>query len=437
MISLQRFMLIDFVEVLVMIEVKNLVKSYGKKRALDNISFSVKRGEILGFLGPNGAGKSTTMNILTGYLSSTSGSVEIDGIDVMEKPIKTKEKIGYLPENPPLYQDMTVEDYLSFVFDLKKVKENKQKHLEEICEITGIIDVCKRLIKNLSKGYKQRVGLAQALIGFPPVLILDEPTVGLDPKQIIEIRNLIKNFANKHTVILSSHVLSEIQAICERVLVINNGKIVADDTPEKLSANIAGNEKLHITIDGNEEKVYDIIKNTQGVVTVQKLGKDQDGNYSFDIECLPNCDMRKTLARAVNSTGAILLSAVNIQLSLEDIFLKLTENDEMNEKLFDDNTDNDLIKNSIDDKSENELPGDATCDEFNTEKNCCDDNKINTKKSLVASEQNKNNQIENKEKQDEKQSNTDETNEKNYDVSDDIEDSSQLINNGSNQGGKN
>ncbi len=314
-----------------MIEVKNLIKCYGKKRALDDISFVVKEGEILGFLGPNGAGKSTTMNIITGYLSSTYGRVEIDGIDMSQKPLKAKQKIGYLPETPPLYQDMTVIDYLDFVYQLKKVKEDEDEHLGEICKIVGLTDVCNRLIKNLSKGYKQRVGLAQALVGFPPVLILDEPTVGLDPKQIIEIRNLIKNLSQKHTVILSSHVLPEIQAICERVLVINNGKIVADDTPEKLSASITGNTRLRVTIDGDKDKVCEVIKSVDGVVSVKEAEVDAESEdsetCSFDIECLPDYDLRKALAMAVNSTGAILLSAVNVQMSLEDIFLKLTEDD--------------------------------------------------------------------------------------------------------------
>ncbi len=353
-----------------MIKVRNLVKNYGKKCALDNISFTVKEGEILGFLGPNGAGKSTTMNILTGYLSSTSGNVEIDGIDVMKKPIKTKEKIGYLPENPPLYQDMTVEDYLSFVFDLKKIKKDKQEHLEEICKIVGISDVCKRLIKNLSKGYKQRVGLAQALVGFPAVLILDEPTVGLDPKQIIEIRNLIKSFAQKHTVILSSHVLPEIQAICERVLVINNGKIVADDTPEKLSANITGNDKMRVVIDGDEDEVYELIKNIEGIVTVKKLENENEDSCSFDIEYLPGSDMRKTLAKAVNSTGAILLSAVNIQLSLEDIFLKLTED---NEEALEDEKEEDEMSLQAGDKNDEEAEIETSSYEGNQEEVCCDE----------------------------------------------------------------
>ncbi|MEG1584989.1 MAG: ATP-binding cassette domain-containing protein, partial [Anaerovorax sp.] len=218
-----------------MIEVSKLTKCYGDKRAVDNISFTVNQGEILGFLGPNGAGKSTTMNILTGYISSTSGTAKIDGLDILEDPIGAKKRIGYLPEHPPLYMDMTVWAYLMFVYQLKKVQLPRQEHLEQICRKVKILEVKNRVIKNLSKGYRQRVGLAQALIGNPEVLVLDEPTVGLDPKQIIEIRNLIKSLGENHTVILSSHILPEVQAICDRVVVINNGMIVADDTADNLS----------------------------------------------------------------------------------------------------------------------------------------------------------------------------------------------------------
>ena len=231
-----------------MIEVKNLTKSYGDKKAINGISFTVEDGEILGFLGPNGAGKSTTMNILTGYISSTSGSAIINGVDIFEEPLKAKKNIGYLPEIPPLYIDMTVKDYLNFVYDLKKCKLPRKAHLKDVCELVQITDVYERIIKNLSKGYKQRVGLAQALIGNPPVLILDEPTVGLDPKQIIEIRTLIKKLGKKHTVILSSHILSEIQAVCDRVIIINKGKVAAEDTIDNLSKTVSGDHRLPLEI---------------------------------------------------------------------------------------------------------------------------------------------------------------------------------------------
>lgn len=218
-----------------MIEVTNLSKRYGASKVVNNISFAIKSGEIVGFLGPNGAGKSTTMNMLTGYLSSSSGSAKIAGFDILDDAQDAKKHIGYLPEQPPLYLDMTVKEYLNFVYDLKKTKIPRAAHIAEICSLVKIDDVYKRMIKNLSKGYRQRVGIAQALIGNPDVLILDEPTVGLDPKQIIEIRTLIKKLGSKHTVIISSHILSEVQAVCDRILVINNGTIVADDTPDNLS----------------------------------------------------------------------------------------------------------------------------------------------------------------------------------------------------------
>ena len=218
------------------IEICGLTKKYGSKKAVDNISFKVRRGEILGFLGPNGAGKSTTMNILTGYISATSGSVRVDGLDVLENPKEVKKKIGYLPENPPLYFDMTVREYLKFVYELKGAKKPEREHIDEVMEIARISHMADRMIKNLSKGYKQRVGLAQALIGDPEVLILDEPTVGLDPKQIIEIRNVIRELGKDRTVILSTHILQEVSAVCDRVAIINRGRLVALDTLESLSA---------------------------------------------------------------------------------------------------------------------------------------------------------------------------------------------------------
>lgn len=227
-----------------MIEVRNIVKKYGDKYAVNDISFAVNSGEIVGFLGPNGAGKSTTMNILTGYLSATSGTVKIDGHDILEEPTKAKRLIGFLPELPPLYMDMTVREYLDFVYDLKGCKFPRRPHIDEICELIKITDVYNRMIKNLSKGYKQRVGFAQALIGNPPVLILDEPTVGLDPRQIIEIRSLVKKLGKTHTVILSTHILQEVQSVCDRIIVINKGQLVADGDADTLTYKVAGNRKL-------------------------------------------------------------------------------------------------------------------------------------------------------------------------------------------------
>ena len=231
-----------------MVEVKNLTKRYGVNMALNNVSFKVEEGTIVGFLGPNGAGKSTTMNIVTGYLSATSGEVTVSGKNTLDEPNEVKKLIGYLPEQPPLYLDMTVKEYLNFMYELKKVKLPREKHIKEICQLTKIDNVYDRLIGNLSKGYRQRVGIAQALLGNPPVLILDEPTVGLDPKQIIEIRTLIKNLGRNHTVILSSHILPEVQAVCERILVINNGRIVADGATDTLAHDLSPDHRLKMCI---------------------------------------------------------------------------------------------------------------------------------------------------------------------------------------------
>ena len=238
-----------------MIEVNHLIKRYGDKQAVNDISFKVGKGEILGFLGPNGAGKSTTMNMLTGYISSTSGQILINGADILEDPIAAKSNIGYLPEIPPLYVDMTVEGYLNFMYDLKKCKLSRKSHLKEICDLCKITNVKGRLIRNLSKGYKQRVGLAQALINNPPVLILDEPTVGLDPNQIIEIRTLIKKLGKNHTVILSSHILPEIQAVCDRIIIINKGVIAADGTADEIAKNITNEHKMTLRIEGSTHQI--------------------------------------------------------------------------------------------------------------------------------------------------------------------------------------
>lgn len=308
-----------------MIEVKNLKKRYGNKLAVNDVSFTVENGEILGFLGPNGAGKSTTMNIITGYLSSTEGTVTIDGCEILEDPIGAKSKIGYLPEFPPLYLDMTVIKYLEFMYDLKKVKLPKKAHIAEICDLVKITHVKDRVIKNLSKGYKQRVGLAQALLGNPELLILDEPTVGLDPKQIIEIRNLIKSLGKKHTVILSSHVLPEVQATCDRVIVINKGSIVADDTPENLSKKLTGEHKLVVRIDGREQEVYSTLRAIDGMIAVTKDGEKEPGVYEYTIEAKPDMDIRRPLFRAMAKRDFPILAIRNAELTLEDIFLQLTD----------------------------------------------------------------------------------------------------------------
>ena len=308
-----------------MIEVTNLTKHYGPKHAVDNISFTINSGEIVGFLGPNGAGKSTTMNIMTGYLSATDGSVKIDGIDILDDPLVAKRHIGYLPEHPPLYLDMTVDEYLSFVYDLKGVKGvSKAKHVAEVCESVSITHVRKRVIGNLSKGYKQRVGLAMAMIGNPDVLILDEPTVGLDPNQIIEIRNVIKDLGKERTVILSSHILPEVQAICERVLVINNGKIVANDTPENLSRAVSEDHKLIVRVSGKKEDIASVLRGCEGIRTAEYLGAHEEGSCDFVIESDPNVDLRKPMFYALAKAGCPILMLKPMDMTLEDIFLKLT-----------------------------------------------------------------------------------------------------------------
>lgn len=307
-----------------MIEVQNLSKHFGDKKAVDNISFKAEDGEILGFLGPNGAGKSTTMNILTGYISCTEGKALIDGVDILEDPIKAKANIGYLPELPPLYLDMTVKEYLNFIYDLKKCKLPKNSHLKDICNLVKIDHVYNRIIKNLSKGYKQRVGLAQALVGNPNVLILDEPTVGLDPNQIIEIRTLIKKLGRNHTVILSSHILSEVQAVCDKIVVINEGKIVADDTEDNLSKTLANEHKLLAKIDGDREQVLSVIKSIKGVVSCTADVMREDNVWEYRIEAKEGVDIRRELFTAIAENGWYILELKSSELSLEDIFLKLT-----------------------------------------------------------------------------------------------------------------
>ena len=308
-----------------MIEIKNLTKDYGGHLAVNDISFKINDGEILGFLGPNGAGKSTTMNIITGYLSATEGSVVINGFDILEEPKQAKSEIGYLPEIPPLYLDMTVREYLNFVYELKGVKLPRGPHIEEICKLVKIKNVYHRLIKNLSKGYRQRVGIAGALIGNPKVLILDEPTVGLDPKQIIEIRNLIRMLGKHHTVILSSHILSEIQAVCDRVVVINKGRIIADDTPENLSTNLSDDHSLSVVLEGKREKIEKELKNISGVKAVDFVRENANGSCEFNVEPVANYDIRKDVFNMASLNNFAILKMASNELSLEDIFLRLTD----------------------------------------------------------------------------------------------------------------
>lgn len=308
-----------------MIEVSGLSKRYGTHLAVENVNFSIAKGEVVGFLGPNGAGKSTIMNILTGYLSLTQGQVKIDGYDVAENPEEAKKRIGYLPEIPPLYIDMKVREYLNFIYDLKKVKFPKKPHIDEILRLVKIDDVQNRLIKNLSKGYRQRVGFAQALIGNPDVLILDEPTVGLDPKQIIEIRNLIAKLGKNHTIILSSHILSEIQAVCKRVIIINRGQLIADDTPDNLSAKLTKDHSLVVRIACDEQDMFAALKSIKGVRRVASLGRKEAGTYDFHIVPEDGADVRAAISQRVADRSKALLSLTNNDISLEQIFLRLTE----------------------------------------------------------------------------------------------------------------
>ncbi len=307
-----------------MIDVQNLTKNYGTHCAVDHISFHVNEGEILGFLGPNGAGKSTTMNMLTGYLSSTDGAVKIGGYDVLEEPNAAKANIGYLPEQPPLYMDMTVREYLDFMYELKKCTLPRAQHIAEICKIMKIDHVYGRLIKNLSKGYRQRVGMAQALIGNPPVLILDEPTVGLDPSQIVEIRALIKALGKKHTVILSSHILPEVEAVCDRLVIISNGKIVADDTADNLIRSYSSDRRLMVRVAGPSFEVEKLIHGIEGVKSVHPLTSHESGTTDFAIELKEGADIRYALFNKLAENKYPLLSSRSMERSLEDIFMTLT-----------------------------------------------------------------------------------------------------------------
>lgn len=308
-----------------MIEVTALSKRYGSHLAVNNVSFSIKDGEVVGFLGPNGAGKSTIMNILTGYISLTAGSASVDGYDIVESPQDAKRHIGYLPEIPPLYTDMTVREYLDFMFDLKKVKLPRKPHLDEICKLVMISDVQNRLIKNLSKGYRQRVGIAQALIGNPDTLILDEPTVGLDPKQIIEIRELIAKLGRNHTIILSSHILSEVQAVCKRVIIINKGRIIADDTPDNLSKVLSSDHSLVARVIGKEAEVLSALNSVKDVKQVVCLGERESGSMDYHIEPEEGADVRADVFKRLAERGKVLLSLTSNELTLEQIFLRLTE----------------------------------------------------------------------------------------------------------------
>ena len=308
-----------------MIQVTNLTKTYGSKVAVNNISFTVEKGEVVGFLGRNGAGKTTTMNMITGYISSTGGTVTVDGCDILEQPLEAKRKIGYLPEQPPVYTDLTVNEYLDFAADLKGIaKKNPKKHLDEIKDLVKIADVSGRLIGNLSKGYRQRVGMAQALVGNPEILILDEPTVGLDPNQIIEIRKLIKRLGKEHTVILSSHILPEVADVCEKVIIIDRGSIVAQDTISNLSRGTGESSVLSVRIAGGENQVLRAVREIAGVLKAESLGTREPGSVDVIITTNKTTDVRRALFNAAARAGTPILLCRYMDITLEDIFLQFT-----------------------------------------------------------------------------------------------------------------
>ena len=308
-----------------MIEINNLVKRYGDFAAVNDISFSIQDGEIVGFLGPNGAGKTTTMSILTGCLSMTSGSVTINGVDIFENPLEAKKQIGYLPEFPPLYLEMTVMEYLNFVYDLKNCTLARKAHLDEICERVKLSHVANRIIRNLSKGYRQRVGIAQALIGNPKVIIFDEPTVGLDPKQIIEIRTLIRDLGKDHTVILSTHILPEVQMVCDRIVIINRGKIVADEKTEDIEKVVAGSRQIAVKVCGPQKEVQNAIKALTGIKYCEVIGEREMQSTAFLVESEAGLDMRKGIFNLCASRAWPIIGMEAVGLNLEEIFISVVD----------------------------------------------------------------------------------------------------------------
>lgn len=311
-----------------MIEVDNLVKRYGDHTAVDHLSFKIEKGKIYGFLGPNGAGKSTTMNMITGYIASTEGTVRINGHDILEEPEEAKKHIGYLPEIPPLYFDMTVLEYLKFAADLKKIpKEKKTAMIEEVMEMVKITDMKNRLIKNLSKGYRQRVGLAQAILGYPEVIILDEPTVGLDPKQIIEIRNLIKSLKEKHTVILSSHILSEVSAVCDYVIIISHGKMVASDTPDNLGRLAEGSNTVEMLVKGERERIAQTLQEITEIGEFAVVQSEETNIWKVKVTAEEQVDIREQVFYKMAEIKCPILEMNSKKVSLEEIFLELTESE--------------------------------------------------------------------------------------------------------------
>lgn len=310
-----------------MIEVKNLVKKYGNHTAVDHLNFTIEEGHVYGFLGPNGAGKSTTMNIMTGYLGATEGEVLINGHDILKEPEEAKKQIGYLPELPPLYMEMTVREYLEFVAELKGIAKNKREEsINEVEKMVKIWEVENRLIRNLSKGYRQRVGLAQAVLGFPKIIILDEPSVGLDPKQIIEIRELIRQLSKKHTVILSSHILAEVREVCDYILIISKGKLVASDTPENLERNLGDSDLIEIETKASPDEVRRILETVDGIRSISTKYLENGITWA-QIQEKKNTDIREKVFQAFAQNHQPLLKLNPLQVSLEDVFMELTQSD--------------------------------------------------------------------------------------------------------------
>ena len=311
-----------------MIEVKNVTKKYGNFVAVDNISFNIKEGEIIGLLGPNGAGKSTTMNMITGFIEQTEGEIIIDGYDMLKKPKKAKKEIGYMPEGVPLYTDLTVKEFVSYMAQIKKVdRKIRKEQIEKTIEETGLKDVEKKLIKNLSRGYKQRVSMAGALVGKPKILILDEPTVGLDPKQITEIRELIKKLGKTHTVILSSHILSEVSQICNKVIIINKGKIVAIDTPQNLENAVSKNNNIYVTIEDPENKIETVKDKIEGIKDIKLVATNDDGTKHYCIESEGEKDLRKTIFAEFAKENITIYEMKKQDVTLQDAFIELIEGD--------------------------------------------------------------------------------------------------------------
>lgn len=310
-----------------MIEVKNVTKKYGNFTAVDNISFNIEEGEIVGLLGPNGAGKSTTMNMITGFIEPTEGEIIIDGNDILKKPKKAKKQIGYMPEGVPLYNDLTVKEFVNYMADLKMVpRKEKKENIQKVLEQTNLVEVKNKLIRNLSRGYKQRVSMAGALVGNPKILILDEPTVGLDPKQITEIRALIKSLGKEHTVILSSHILSEISQICEKVIIINKGKIIAIDTPENLEEKVKDENAVTLTVEDKENKIEEVTKQIKGIKELKLIKDNEDGTKDYVIVSKEKMDIRKEIFEKYAKAHITIFELKKRETTLEDAFMKLIEN---------------------------------------------------------------------------------------------------------------